>query len=248
MINLYEYLTKEYNAHFLGWDFSYVKNRIIEDKLPWNYEEIVEKIFIDKNCLLDMHTGGGELLVSLKNLPVKVYATEGYEPNIPIADKRLKEKNIILKPLVNVDKIPFDNDFFDIIINRHGSFNINELKRTLQKDGLFITQQVGGLNSIELNMAFETKTMDYVEWCLVKNIDMFRKSGMEIIEYSEYIGKMKFMDIGSVVYYLKCIPWQVNDFSIDQYYEKLEILYEIMKKDGFINITMHRFYIIVKNI
>ena len=241
-------MTKEYNANFSGWDFSYVKGRAIEDELPWDYRNIVEKHFIGKNCLLDMETGGGEFLTSLSNLPPNVYATEGYEPNIPIAEKKLMDKKIILKPIKKHGEIPFDNENFDIIINRHGSFDVNEIKRSLKKDGIFITQQVGGLNLINFNMAFETKTMDYVEWCLIKTIEIFKDAGMEIIEYSEKIGNTKFMDIGAIVYYLKCLPWQVDGFSIDKYYKKLEIMNEIIKNNGFIDIVMHRFYIIVKKL
>jgi SAM-dependent methyltransferase len=246
MDNLYEYLSREYNTHFSGWDFSYLNGRMVEDELPWNYRNIVENNFSGKNCLLDMGTGGGEFLCSLSNLPKNVYATEGYEPNIPIAEKRLKERGFILKPIKTDDEIPFDKEYFDIIINRHESFNINELKRTLKKDGIFITQQVGGLNDIDLNMALETKTMDYAEWCLIKNIEIFRDAGMKILEFGERIGKTKFIDIGAVVYYLKCIPWQVNDFSIEKYYKKLEILNEIIKINGFIEFILHRFYIIIK--
>jgi len=246
MENLYEYLTKEYNAHFSGWDFSYVKGRIVEDKLPWSYKTIVENNLVGKNTLLEMDTGGGEFLCSLSNLPKNVYATEGYEPNVAIAEKRLMENNIILKPIKNDNEIPFGNEFFDIIINRHGSFDIQELKRTLKKDGLFITQQVGGLNCIDMNMALGAKISDYVEWCLVKNIEMFEDAGMEIIEYGEHIGKTRFNDIGAVVYYLKCIPWQVKDFSVAKYYKKLEIINEMIEKNGFIDFILHRFYFIVK--
>jgi len=248
MDNLFDYLTKEYNAYFSGWDFSYVKERMVEDKLPWSYKNIVENNFVGKNTLLDMDTGGGELLCSLSNLPKNVYATEGYEPNIAIAEKRLKEKNIILKPIKDDNKIPFDNEYFDIIINRHGSYDIRELKRTLKKDGLFITQQVGSLNCIDMNMALEAKMPDFVEWCLVKNIEMFKDAGMEITEYGEHIGKIRFNDIGAIVYYLKCIPWQIKDFSVTQYYKKLEIINEIIEKNGFIDFILHRFYIIVKKI
>jgi hypothetical protein len=248
MGKLYEYLTKEYNAHFSGWDFSYINGRMIEDELPWNYKNIVESNFNGKNCLLDMDTGGGELLCSLSNLPKNVYATEGYIPNIPIAEKRLNEKNIILKPIKNDGEIPFENEYFDIIINRHGFYNVKKKKKTLKKDGIFITQQIGGLNGIDINIAFETKTMTHIEWCLIKNIGIFQEVGMEIIEYSENIGKMKFMDIGALVYYLKCIPWQVEDFSIDKYYKKLEIMNEIIIKNGFIDFINHRFYVIIKKL
>jgi hypothetical protein len=64
MNNLYEYLIKEYNAHFSGWDFSYIKGRMIEDKLSWDYKNIVENNIIGKESLLDMGTGGGEFLCS----------------------------------------------------------------------------------------------------------------------------------------------------------------------------------------
>jgi hypothetical protein len=37
-----------------------------------------------RHSLLDMGTGGGELLASMAPLP-DVWATEGYPPNVPIA-------------------------------------------------------------------------------------------------------------------------------------------------------------------
>lgn len=247
MNNLYEYLTKEYNVPFAGWDFSYLNGRRVEDNPPWNYKNLVEKYLSGKETLLDMDTGGGEFLCSLSYLPKNVYATEGYAPNIPIAEKRLTEKNFILKPIKHNGEIPFSDGFFDIIINRHGSYKPGELQRTLKKGGIFITQQVGGLNGIDINMAFETKTMDHIEWSLIKNIEMFRDAGMEISETGENIGKMRFNDVGAIVYYLKCIPWQIKDFSIEKYYNKLEIINDIIKKNGYINFISHRFYLVVKN-
>jgi SAM-dependent methyltransferase len=219
-----------------------------EDILPWNYKNIVKKYFYGKETLLDMDTGGGEFLASLNNLPKNIFATEGYKPNIPIAKKRLEEKGIILNSIDEDNLIPFDDEYFDIIINRHGSYDAKELKRVLKKGGIFITQQVGGLNGIDINMAFKTKTMKYIEWCLVKNIEIFKEAGMEIIESRENIGKMKFRDVGAIVYYLKCIPWQVDDFCIEKYYKKLEILNEIIEKDGSINFISHRFYIIIRKL
>jgi SAM-dependent methyltransferase len=244
--NFYEYLTKEYNAHFSGWDFSYIKGRMVEDEISWNFRDIIEKNCIGKNTLLDMHTGGGEFLCSLSNLPENVYATESYEPNIPIAEKRLNENKFILKPVKKPNEISFDNEYFEVITNRHGSYDIQELKRALKNGGLFITQQVGGLNGIDINMSLETKTMDYVEWCLVKNIEMFQIFDMEIIEYGENIGKMKFYDMGAFVFYLKCIPWQVKDFTVEKYFKKLEIMSEIIIKNGFLEFISHRFYLIIK--
>ena len=38
------------------------------------------------------------------------------------------------------DNMPFDDDSFDMIINRHGNYNVKELYRVLKPNGLFITQ------------------------------------------------------------------------------------------------------------
>ena len=246
MKELFDYLLKEYNAQFTGWDFSYLTGRMVEEELPWDYRNIVENGFSGKNTLLDMETGGGEFLVSLSKLPKNLYATEGHEPNIPIAREKLKTKNIELRPIKIDGEIPFESNFFDIIINRHGFYDIDELKRALRQNGLFITQQVGGLDGIDLNMALETKTMSHINWCLLKNIESFRDSGMEIIEYGEHIGKKKFHDIGAIVYLLKCIPWQVEGFSVEKYFRKLELLNEMIMKNGKIEFIQHRFYLVAK--
>ena len=52
MDNLYKYLNNEYNANFSGWDFSYINGRREEDKLPWDYKNIVENSFLGKETLL----------------------------------------------------------------------------------------------------------------------------------------------------------------------------------------------------
>lgn len=43
-----------------GWDFSHIKDRWEEEKLPFDYKEIVLKYLCDDHVLLDMGTGGGE--------------------------------------------------------------------------------------------------------------------------------------------------------------------------------------------
>ncbi|MDZ5017152.1 SAM-dependent methyltransferase, partial [Clostridium perfringens] len=52
---------------FKGWDFSYLDKRWEEEKLPWDYEEILKGYLKPHYNLLDMGTGGGEFLLSLKH-------------------------------------------------------------------------------------------------------------------------------------------------------------------------------------
>lgn len=76
-------------APFAGWDFSYLDGRRTEVALPWDYGARVRAAISDANSLLDMGTGGGEVLAALAPLPPSAYATEAYPPNIPVARERL---------------------------------------------------------------------------------------------------------------------------------------------------------------
>jgi len=51
-----------------------------------------------------------------------------------------------------------------------------------------------------------------------------------------------FNDIGAVVYYLKAIPWQVPDFSVSRYYERLAAIHNIIQNASFLAVKSHRFW------
>ena len=139
-------------AIFEGWDFSYLKDRYLEKKTSWNYEKYIESYIKKCLSLLDMGTGGGEFLRSLKLiLPDNTVATEGYKPNIEIARKNLSDLNIEVIEKNDDANLPFKDNSFDLIINRHESYFPKEIRRILKPNGCFITQQVGEQNNIELN-------------------------------------------------------------------------------------------------
>ena len=48
------------------------------------------------------------------------------------------------------DALPFDDAAFDMVINRHGDFNVKDIHRILKDGGIFITEQVGAENDGEL--------------------------------------------------------------------------------------------------
>lgn len=241
----YSLLQHEYSTSFSGWDFSYLidSGRMEEFPVSWNYPSIVNRAIEKSVSMLDMGTGGGEFLDSLPKLPLQTFATEGYLPNIEIAQKRLKNKKIIVKPIKEDDQIPFDDNSFDLVINRHESYRPEEVSRVLKNDGKFISQQVGGLNDIDLNMVLGAET-SYSDWSLSKAIIQLEKVMFSINEFSEDIVKTRFYDIGAIVYYLKCISWQVEDFFIDKYIDRLELLNRLISKNGYIDFICHRFFFI----
>ncbi|MEK1833604.1 hypothetical protein AAAC51_45795 [Priestia megaterium] len=94
---------------------------------------------------------GGEFLLSLNHPYEKTSVTEGWQPNIELLKMKLVPLGIKLAPIGDDDIIDYVDNSFDIIINRHESFNVEEIKRVLKPNGVFITQQVGGENGNRLS-------------------------------------------------------------------------------------------------
>jgi SAM-dependent methyltransferase len=136
-----QYLLAEYNYPISGWDFSYLRDRMIDDTntLPWEYNTEVAAALQTARSMLDMGTGGGEFLASLPSLPPITCATEGYKPNVPIARQRLEPLGVTVNEIETDQQLAFEDDYFDLIINRHASYAPQEVYRILRPGGLFIT-------------------------------------------------------------------------------------------------------------
>lgn len=219
---------------------------MVESPLSWNYYNEIRKYFEASKSLLDMGTGGGEFLSELTNLPAKTSATEGYKPNLEIARKHLAPLGIEVYGIEDDDNIPFKDEEFSLIINRHESYSEKEVRRILEKTGYFITQQVGGCNDKELNILLNAKPPKHVEWNLDQAVQKLSKYEFEIIKAKEDKVKTRFYDIGAIIYYLKAIPWQIPDFSVANYHDRLRYIDSLIAKQGYIDITCHRFIIVAR--
>src|SRR5690606_11544784 len=102
------------------------------EDLPWDYKKIVLEYLKDEMNLLDMGTGGGEFLLTLKHPYNKTSITEGYEPNYFLCKEILEPLGIKVYKVINDNLDDIDDDAFDIIINRHESYNEKEIRRVLK--------------------------------------------------------------------------------------------------------------------
>ncbi len=66
---LLEQWTLDAAAPFEGWDFSYLTGRVIESEPPWGYRALAKAAVGRSSDLLDVATGGGEILSSLAPFP-----------------------------------------------------------------------------------------------------------------------------------------------------------------------------------
>ncbi len=145
------WLAEEKAAQIHGWDFSHINERFEEEKdLPWNYEKIVRRYLTPESSLLDIDTGGGEFLLSLNHPYKKTSATENYPPNINLCKNILLPLGIDFRAANGNGVLPFCDGKFDLVINRHGAYNPDEISRILKVGGIFITEQVGADNDREL--------------------------------------------------------------------------------------------------
>ena len=244
---LKELWKKEEENVFGGWDFSHLQNRMIEGELPWEYGGILEQ-YLNPDCkLLDMGTGGGEFLLSLNHPYINTYITEMWEPNVKLCKEKLEPLGIEVKQIFKDSELPFEDDTFDIIINRHESYDIGEVERVLKPNGIFITQQVGEKNNEILSKALiKDFKSSFPENTLGNRLKELEKSLFKVLYAEEFFPYLRFKDIGAIVCFAKIIEWEFPGFSVDNCFEELCKLDEEIKVKGYIESVEHRFIIVCR--
>ena len=245
---LLEYLKKEEAKAFSGWDFSYLDGRWDDEQLPWDYKQIVLQYLKKDYKLLDIGTGGGEFLLTLNHPYINTTITEGYKPNYLLCKEKLEPLGIKVYNYIGDENFKeIEDNTFDIVINRHESYNEKELYRILKPNGIFITQQVGAFNNNQLSKFFnENQEIQFIELTLEKSIKRLQDNNFDIIYSNEYYPILKFFDLGAIAYFAKIIEWEFIDFSVEKYIDKFMILQEELKEKGYIASKEHRFMIVCK--
>ena len=129
--------------------------------------------------------------------------------------------------------LPFQDGQFDFIMNQHESYSASEVNRILSPNGTFLTQQVGGLDCAELNEQFNAPlNNEFASWSLEAACNELHENGFTILEAKEAFPFQRFYDVGAILYYLKAIPWQILDFTVERYYEELYRIHKVILQKG----------------
>ncbi|HMQ78526.1 MAG TPA: class I SAM-dependent methyltransferase [Ignavibacteria bacterium] len=236
-------------VNITGWDFSKLTDsgRMKETPLPWDYHAIVKQYIPGAGRMLDMGTGGGEFLRTLAPLPPETYATEGYEPNVKIAEENLKQYGVKVISDYKDSKLPFENDFFDLVINRHEYYEPAEVHRILKPGGAFITQQVkGNCDNTIIELFNPGAEIEFKDWSLAKALKDLNQFQFTIFRKEEAAGYTEFKDIEALISYIKVISWLVQDFTREKYRAELAKAARIIDDTGSFKSTFDRFILICR--
>ena len=233
-----------------GWDFSHLEGRVVTEPLPWDYREKVRDFLKPGVRLLDLGTGGGELLLELGHPFSLTSVTEGWEPNYRLCLSRLAPLGVTVKKYDSEEglPLPFPDDSFDLVLSRHESYDLGEVRRVLKKDGYFVTQQVGGENDLPLiRCVLPGSPGSFPGFNLENELPKFRQAGFRVLQSNQAYVESRYLDVGAVVFLLSVAPWECPGFSVERCEDALFALEEQVETLGFVPNTEHRFLIVAKN-
>jgi Methyltransferase domain len=236
-----------------GWNLARLGTRIAIEPPPWNFDAIVIAHAARARRLLDIDTGGGEWLASLRERAPHTVATESWPPNFAVARERLRELAVDVveaEPVSNnlrqgddEPALPFANDSFDLVTARHAAFVAREVARVLVRGGAFLTQQVGG----DYGDAYEALGLERPRseprWDLARAKEQLEAACLECGDGAEGHELTSFSDVGAFVWYLRQIPWTVENFSVERYRVNLERLHEQIEREGPLRLRLPAFWL-----
>lgn len=201
-----------------GWDFSRFGDRLRGDEPPWSYVSLTREALHDATSVLDVGTGGGEVLLSLADaLPDDTVATEGWAPNLPVARRALTPRGIdvVAYDAVRDAVMPFPDARFDLVLDRHEAYDAGEAARVLRPGGTFLTQQVDGRDLADLSDLLGGGPTAYPQVTLDRFRAEAEDAGLGVDLAEDWSGELRIADVDTLVGYLAMTPWTVEGFTVE---------------------------------
>ena len=118
-------------------------SRPIGAEAPWDYMVRAAELVKSADHVLDMGTGDGLRFSSIcRDFRGYAVATEEWATSASIASPLLQRLGINLVRCWS-QLLPFSDDSFDVVLNRHEELFAQDLARVLRQGGSFLTQQWG---------------------------------------------------------------------------------------------------------
>jgi SAM-dependent methyltransferase len=236
MVKFADLMAEAQERPFEGWDHSY-GGRIVTAE-PWDFGDLVDALAANSPDLLDLGTGGGEWL-SARRLPRRTVATEGWAPNVPVAQARLAPLGVELVAVEGAPEnvaqeegepggeLPFPDGSFHLVVSRHESYSPAEVLRILAPGGCFVTQQVASTIADDFYQLLGNAPPAMAKvWDLDFALSQLSEAGFAVDAHEQGDQLMRFDDVGAFAWYLRNLPFIIPDFRIDRTLAQLERLHQ----------------------
>ncbi|MEO3790639.1 class I SAM-dependent methyltransferase [Nonomuraea sp. B10E15] len=215
-----------------GWDFSWLDGRATEERPSWGYARLLGERLATVGSVLDIQTGGGEILAGVPTLPPVTVATESWPPNLKLAASRLRRRGAWVVADDEEPRLPFASNVFDLVTSRHPVQTWwKEIARVLRPGGSYLSQQVGPRSVFEL-AEFFLGPLDGSARDPEQVGQEAEAAGLEVVDLRSERLRMEFRDIGAVVYFLRKVIWIVPGFSVEHHQERLRALHDRIESEG----------------
>ena len=239
---------EEAAAQMHGWDFSHLQGRYTEETdLPWDFGDIIRGVLREEDTLLDMETGGGEFLRSLRHPPRRTSAIEGYPPNAALCRETLTPLGVCFREADGGGPLPFADGGFTVVTNRHGDYTWEEVSRVLRPGGLFLTEQVGEDNDRELvELLLPDAPKPFPGHNLAQQRAQAAARGFAVLRAQEARRPIRFFDVGALVWFAKVVPWEFPGFSVAACQDRLWAAHKRLEREGCLTGSIHRFVLVCR--
>ena len=194
--------------------------------------------------MLDMGTGGGELLAAIRPRPARTVATESWPPNVEIARRNLAPLGATVVTVDDDADLPFPADSFDLVVSRHPvETRWDEIARVLTPGGTFLSQMVGAGSVRELTDAMMGPQVPSQARSPRRAADQAEAAGLAVLDLRTAALEMRFYDVAAVIVFLRKVIWTVPGFTVDRYRPQLAGLHRRIQADGSFTAHSQRFLI-----
>lgn len=246
MTDFYHEFYKKNSKKFRKYEFSGTAKLVSGEK--YDFFDYLKKFLIGNRKVLDLGCGSGELTLRIAPMVSQIYGIDPYENYIATARKQQAEAKVKNAIFVVADgkKLPFQNEFFDLIISSRGPLSANadflgESSRVLKKGGLMIEETIGEKDKLELKQIFGRGQNYPVPETRLKSITrLLKKIGLKLVHSKDCFFDQIYPSINEVTILLERAPI-IPSFEKNNDRKYLEEVNKKLNHEG-IRLSSHRLY------